>query len=192
MRRTKQTVPYRRKRKGLTNYKKRLKLLLSNRPRLVVRRSLKNIGAQIIEYNKQGDKVLVAANSQQLEKFGWKASKGNLPSAYLVGLLVGKLAKEKGIKEVILDIGFNESVKGSGIYSLVKGVIDSGVNVPHNEEVFPDMKRISGEHIEKYASLLKKDQEAYNKIFSSYLKNNVDPISIRKYFEETKNKILGA
>jgi len=30
------SVPYRRKREGKTNYKKRLKLLLSNKPRLVI------------------------------------------------------------------------------------------------------------------------------------------------------------
>ena len=169
MKKTKHAVAYRRKRKGLTNYKKRLKLLLANKPRLVIRKSLKNIGAQIIEYNKKGDKVLISAHSSNLDKFGWKMGKSNLPSAYLVGLLVGKKAKEKGINELIMDIGLNKSVKGSRIYALLKGVVDSKIEIPHSGDMLPDESRIKGEHIEKYASK-----------------------SIKKYFEETRNKILGA
>ena len=45
------SLPFRRKRKGKTNYKKRLKLLLSNKPRLVIRPFIKNIIAQIVEYH---------------------------------------------------------------------------------------------------------------------------------------------
>ena len=48
------TVQFRRKREGATNYRKRLKILASNKPRLVVRKSLKNIHASIIEYDKKG------------------------------------------------------------------------------------------------------------------------------------------
>ena len=185
------TVQFRRKRKGITNYKKRLKLLLSRKPRLVVRRSLKNIHAQIIEYDKKGDKVLAAVNSIALEKFGWKAGKGNLPSSYLVGLLLGKKAKEKNIKEVILDIGLYNSIKGSRIYALVKGILDAGIFVPCAKEMLPKEERINGDHISKYASEIKSQKEEYEKRFSNYIKNNVDPTSLKKYFDETKNKILG-
>ena len=45
------TVAVRRKRKGKTNYKKRLRLLLSSKPRLVVRTSSRNVLGQIIVYN---------------------------------------------------------------------------------------------------------------------------------------------
>ena len=41
---------FKRKRLGITDYKKRLSLLLSNKPRLVIRKSLKHINVQIIEY----------------------------------------------------------------------------------------------------------------------------------------------
>src|SRR3989344_6735019 len=95
------TVPLRRKREGKTNYRKRLRMLLSNKLRLVVRRSLNNISAQIIEYRQNGDRVVACAHSMELKKFGWKTDGGNTPSAYLVGLLLGKKAKEKGIKEAI-------------------------------------------------------------------------------------------
>src|SRR3989344_5153073 len=106
-------VKYRRKTSGKTDYRKRLKLLLGGKPRLVVRKSLKNITAQIAAYSKEGDKILASAHSRELNEFGWNSPKGNTPSAYLVGLLLGKKAKKTNIKEMILDLGMNKSVKGS-------------------------------------------------------------------------------
>lgn len=185
------TVPFRRKRKGLTNYKKRLKLLLSGKRRLVIRKSLNNILAQVVEYTPTGDKVVLSSHSSELNKFGWKASKGSIPGAYLTGLLLGKKAKEKGLNDFILDIGFNKSAKGGRVYAALKGVFDCGINVPHSEEILPSEDRIRGEHIKKYAALVKKDSEAYKKRFSLYIKNNVNPEDIGRLFDETKKKILG-
>ncbi len=184
-------VQFRRKRKGLTNYKKRLKLLLSGKRRLVIRKSLKNILAQVVEYTPQGDKVVLSAHSSELDKFGWKAGKGNVPGAYLTGLLLAKRAKEKGLNDFVLDMGFNKSVKGSRIYAVIKGVFDVGINVPHSADILPSEDRIKGDHIKKYAGLMKKNHEEYKKMFSLYLKNNVDPEDIGKLFEEAKKKILG-
>lgn len=185
------TVQFRRKKEGKTNYRKRLKLLLSNKLRLVVRISLNNISAQIIEHYPKGDKVIISAHSTELKKFGWKTVGGNIPSAYLVGLLLGKKAKEKGIEEAILDAGLNSSVKGSRIYALLKGVLDSSLKVPCSENILPDEERIKGKHIINYASLLTKDNEAYKKRFSNYLKNNVNPLEFDKYFDSVKRKIIG-
>lgn len=192
MKTTRRVVGFRRKRKGLTNYKKRLKLLLSHKPRLVVRKSSRNICAQIIEYGKEGDKVLISVNSGHLDKLGWKCSKGNVPSSYLVGLLIGKKAKEKGIKDVVLDMGLQKSIRGSRIYALLKGVLDAGIIAPHSKDMLPSEERIKGAHIAKYASELKNKGEGYKKRFGCYIKNNIEPALINKYFEETKNKILGA
>ena len=55
-------VPFRRRREGKTDYRKRLKLLLSRKPRLVVRKSLNNIIAQIVEYDEKGDRVVVSGD----------------------------------------------------------------------------------------------------------------------------------
>ena len=51
-----------------------------------------------MEYHPEGDRVVTYAHSMELKKFGWKKNSGNIPSAYLVGLLLGKRAKEKGTK----------------------------------------------------------------------------------------------
>jgi len=59
----------------------------------VVRKSLKSIHASIIDYNKNGDITKVSSHSENLKKLGWNYSTGNLPAAYLTGLLLGKKAK---------------------------------------------------------------------------------------------------
>lgn len=184
-------VPFRRKRQGKTYYKKRLKIVLSKKFRFVVRKSLKNFQASIIEYNAKGDKVLFTVNSKALNKLGWKGDNGNLPSAYLIGLLAGKKALEKGINEAILDIGFSNSTKGSRLYAALAGAIDSGLKIPFNAEVLPAKDRISGEHIAKYAHSLKNDKSKYDRQFSIYIKRSLNPENIVKHFNEVKGKING-
>ncbi len=169
------TVPYRRKREGKTDYRRRLKLLLSHKPRLVIRKSLDNVLVQIVEYDEKGDKVVVSAHSNELKKLGWKFGKGNLPAAYLTGLLAGSKAKKKKINEAILDLGLQTSVKGSRIYACLKGVIDAGIEVPHNAEVLPSNDRVSGKHIADYASK------------SKQFKTNVSELP--KAVDEMKKKI---
>ena len=183
------TVPFRRKRQGRTYYKKRLKILLSNKFRLVVRKSLRNFQASIIEYNPRGDKVVLSVNSSALRRLGWKGDNGNLPSAYLIGMLAGKKAIDKGIIEVVLDLGLNNSTKGSRLYAAVAGAIDSGLKIPCNPEILPTKDRLAGEHIVNYAKLLKADKPKFNKQFSNYTKNDLDPEEIVKHFNEIRGKI---
>ena len=111
-----------------------------------------------------------------------------MPSAYLLGLLVGLEAKKLKIKELILDIGLNQSVKGSSIYALLKGALDAGLSIPHSQEILPSEERIKGKHIYDYYNLLSQDQK--NKQFSKYLNNNINISDIMKDFQETKTKIL--
>src|SRR3989338_9285140 len=96
-------VAFRRKREGKTDYKLRRLLLSSRKPRLVVRKSLKHMVAQLILYQPQGDKVVVAASTRELKNHDLQAN--NLPSAYLLGIILGKKALQQNLKEAILDIG---------------------------------------------------------------------------------------
>ena len=157
-------MPFKRRRLFKTDYKKRLRLLLSKKPRLVVRKSLKYMTAQIVEFSEKGDKTLVAATSKDLKKLGWSFACDNLPAAYLTGLLVGKKALGKGIQEAILDSGFYPSTKGSRIYAVVKGAIDAGMKVPVSEEVLPSEDRIYGKHISGYKEKFKNLSEEFEKI----------------------------
>ncbi|UCE75163.1 MAG: 50S ribosomal protein L18, partial [Methanomassiliicoccales archaeon] len=82
-----------------------------------------------------------------LEKFGWKGSTSNLPAAYLTGYLAGKRAKSAGVEKAVLDIGLNTPTRGSRIFASLKGLLDAGIDIPHNEEIIPSEERIYGAHI---------------------------------------------
>ena len=183
------TVPFRRKRQGRTYYKKRMKILMSNKYRFVARKSLKNLKASIVQFDPKGDRITVTVDSKSLEKIGWKGGNGNLSSAYLTGYIAGKKAQEKGIKEAVFDLGFNKSVKGSRLYAALAGAIDSGLKIPFDQEIIPPKERIAGEHIAKYAQLLKSDKAKYEKQFSDYIKRGLAPEDLVSHFNEIKNKI---
>ena len=155
-------MAYKRKMNGKTDYKHRLNLLKSGKLRLVIRKALNNILLQVVKYEPNGDKILTSVHSSSLKKYGWDLHRGNLPSAYLAGLLCGKLAKEKNVEETNLDLGLAKSVKGSVQYAAVKGFIDSGVKVPCSEDVFPNVDRIEGKNISEEVN--KKFSEAKLKI----------------------------
>ena len=159
-------VPFRRRREGKTNYHVRYKLILSKKPRVVIRKSNASTTLQLVMAEQTGDKTLLTVNSRQLQDFGYTFSKSNLPAAYLTGLLFGKKMLALGISEGIADIGLHASTKGNRIYAAVKGVVDAGVDVPHSPEIFPAEERISGKHIKEYtgADIVAQFEQAREKI----------------------------
>jgi large subunit ribosomal protein L18 len=187
---SKSVLKFRRRRDGKTDYKRRLGLLKSGLPRLVIRSSLRDVTVQIIEYSyKSGDSILASSNSKSLKKQGWKLPCGNLPSAYLIGLLCGKLVEGK-VKKVILDSGKGKLTKGNLIYAAMKGFADSGIKIPFSDDKLPSEERISGKHIEDYAKKLQSENpDKYKSYFGNYLKANLKPEEFTKTFEEVKKKI---
>ncbi len=184
-------VPFRRRREGKTNYHKRLALLKSGKPRLVVRKTLNHHIAQIVVYDPRGDRTVVSAHTRELMRdFSWKGHGGNTPSAYLLGLLVGYKARQAGIDEAILDIGLHPPTKGSSIFAVLKGAVDAGLNIPHSEEIYPEDYRINGEHVANYAKVLKEEDESlYQKQFSGYLTRGLEPEMLPDHFNEVKARI---
>ena len=134
-----QVVRQRRTREGKTDYKKRATLLLAGKPRIAIRKSLNSIWMQVIEYHAEGDKVILSAHSNELKKIGWKAGCGNMPAAYLTGLLLAKKAAEKKIGECILDTGFYPSIKGGKVYAALKGAVEGGMKIPHSKDILPSL-----------------------------------------------------
>ena len=61
------TVPFRRRREQKTNYLKRLELLKSGKPRLVLRFSNSRIITQVIELGSEDDIVLLGLDSLSLK-----------------------------------------------------------------------------------------------------------------------------
>ena len=89
-------MQFSRRRRGITNYRKRLALLKSGIPRAVVRFSNAKITVQIIDFSKEGDKVLASATSNDVASAGWKGSKTNIPASYLSGIIAAKKALKAG------------------------------------------------------------------------------------------------
>lgn len=148
-------IKFRRRRERKTDYKARLMLLKSFLPRIVIRKTNRYIIVQLVESREAQDIVLCTVNSKGLIKYGWPSSHaGSLkstPAAYLTGLLFAKRIRENKIqiKKAIVDLGLASATKGSRLFACVKGLADSGINLPHSAEIFPDEPRIYGRHMKK-------------------------------------------
>lgn len=182
-------LPFRRRREGRTNYNKREKLVVSGKPRFVVRPTNKHLAAQVIRAGPEGDFVLATAHSSELKEFGWKAPCGNMPAAYLTGLLAGKRAKAGGVSEAILDIGLYSRGPGSRLFAAAKGALDAGLSIPHEDKVLPKQDRLQGRHVADYSKALSSEPEVQKKRFSTYMKQKLKPDDLPEHFAQVQAKI---
>jgi large subunit ribosomal protein L18 len=184
-------VQLRRRREQKTDYQARKAFVVSGRPRLVARSSLKNTIAQIVVAKPYGDIVLASAHSRELiKKYGWKGATGNVPAAYLTGLLCGLKAKKNGVEGAILDLGLVSPIKGCKVFSTLSGVVDAGVEIPHAEDKIVK-ERTEAEHIVEYAETLGTPEE-YAPKFSQSLANKLAPENLGEHFEKVKADIFTA
>lgn len=186
-------VAFRRRREGKTDYQQRRSLVLSGLPRMIVRSSLSSVSVQLAKAEVGGDKILASATSKELAKnYGWQGGRSNLPAAYLTGLVCGYKAVAKGVKEAVLDMGLRAPTKGSLIFATLKGILDAGVAVPHDEKKLPDAKRIQGQHISDYAKQLASTPEVYQRRFAEQLSRGSRPEELVQHFAQVKEKISTA
>jgi large subunit ribosomal protein L18 len=138
----------RRRRECKTDYKLRMGLLKSSKPRIVIRRTNRYVVVQAIESFEAQDKVIKGVSSKDLIAKGWdEKSAGSLksvPACYLTGML---LAKELKTKDFIIDLGMAKNIAGNRNYAVVKGLIDGGLNINANPESLPSDERVNGEHM---------------------------------------------
>ena len=180
-------VQFKRRREGKTNYNSRIKLIDLDKTRMVVRITSNHTIVQLVKVGKNGDETILAATSKELNEFGWLGNGKNTSAAYLTGFLFGKKALANDIDETILDIGLQPSIKGTKIYAVLKGVLDAGLYIPHNDSILPEESRIRGEHIAAYAESM--DDTERKAKFSNYIKNNLSPMEIPDHFDSVKQKI---
>jgi large subunit ribosomal protein L18 len=143
-------VPFRRRREGKTDYYQRTRLVVSDEPRMVVRKTNRHIIVQLVTAEMDGDRTLVAANSAELEKYGYKGSTSSTPAAYLTGMLFAVKAKKAQQESAILDIGLNRATPGARVFAALKGAVEAGLEIPHGEEILPSDERAKGAHIAAY------------------------------------------
>ena len=185
-------VLFRRRRNGRTNFYYRKRLILSNKLRVIIRSSLKHIRIQIAKAELIGDKILNSTSSFELIKnYNWRGATGNLPTAYLTGLLAGKKALKNNLKQAVLDLGIASPIRGNRLFAALKGLVDAGLEIPHNEKIYPPEDRIRGENIGNYAKYLT-DLETPEPAqqFSLYKKRGLDPKKFPAHFDEVKELIL--
>lgn len=162
---------YRRRREGKTDYHARRKLVTQdknkyNAPkyRLVCRITNRRIICQIAYSTIQGDRILCAADSTELAKYGMPCGFTNYAACYATGLLVARRALDivgladaiSGVEECtaeefhveeedhertpfkcILDVGLIRTIPGSRVFGILKGAVDGGLHVPHSVKNFP-------------------------------------------------------
>ena len=185
-------VQLRRRRSGKTDYQARKAMVISGRHRLVVRPSLKNVTAQIIIAKPIGDMTLASANSRELiKKYGWKAPAGNIPAAYLTGLICGLKAKAANVDEAILDLGMAIPTKGNKVFAVLHGVVDAGIEIPYSEDKLAK-ERTKGHHIANYAEELGVDSDEYKAQFSMFLKQKVAPETLPEHFSKVRAAIVAS
>ncbi|KAL0117780.1 hypothetical protein PUN28_008878 [Cardiocondyla obscurior] len=164
-------VKFKRRREGKTDYYARKRLTIQdknkyNTPkyRLIVRLSNKDITCQVAYSRIEGDRIVCAAYSHELPKYGIKVGLTNYASAYCTGLLLARrLLKKLGLDTLYvgttdvtgdeynlqelddgpgafrcyLDTGLMRTTTGARVFGAMKGAVDGGLNIPHSTKRFP-------------------------------------------------------
>ena len=138
----------RRRKERKTDYLNRLKLLKSEKPRMVFRKTNKYIISQYVESESAQDKIIFGVTSKSLLNHGWPknlvGSLKSIPASYLVGYLSGKKILKEKLEKPIVDLGMHRVIKKTKIFAFIKGLIDSGIEISCSEENFPEEERILG------------------------------------------------
>lgn len=81
--------------------------------------------------------------------------------------------------------------KGAKVFAALSGVVDAGVDVPHDEEKIVK-ERSQGEHIAVYGKSLGGDSEVYSAKFSKYLEQKLAPEKLPEHFAKVKAEIISS
>lgn len=196
--------------------------------RLVVRITNSNIICQIVSARLEGDHVMAAAYSHELPRYGIPVGLTNYAAAYATGLLLARRVLQRlGLAEAyvgneeadgelfhvepegetrpfraLLDVGLVRTTTGHRVFGAMKGAVDGGLDVPHNEKRFPKYSkdggfdpealksRIYGQHIVEYMEMLKEnDPEKYQRQFSQFVKAGIEPEAIENMYREAHQRI---
>ncbi|NDC39703.1 MAG: hypothetical protein EBZ48_16955, partial [Proteobacteria bacterium] len=163
---------YRRRREGKTDYAQRRMLVKQDKNkyntakyRLVVRTTNTKVICQVIYATIQGDRVVAAAQSTELPRYGIMAGLKNYAAAYATGLLVARrVLKSVGLDSAcvgqkdatgeeyhiaedfegerrpfrcVLDVGLARTTVGARVFGALKGAADGGLDIPYSVKRFP-------------------------------------------------------
>merc|ERR1712130_1065013 len=191
-------VKFRRRREGKTDYQARRQLVAqdknkynSKKYRLVVRFTNKDIIAQIVYSEIVGDKVMAAAYSHELPRYGLKVGLTNYAAAYCVGLLLarrhlsnlGMADLYSGKSEVDGEDYnvFQDQERDDEARNPFKAILDVGLDVPPSTQRLAGYdaeskkfdpatlrKYLFGGNIAEYMDQLQDEPEKYKRQFGKY------------------------
>lgn len=165
----------RRRIENKTDYGKRIKLLKSEKPRLVFRKTNKYVISQYVVSEEAQDKIVFGINSKELSKYGWPESAKNglknLTASYLTGYLTAKKILKDKLEQPIVDFGMARVLHTSKLYAFLKGLIDGGLEINCKDEAFPSEDRIKGEHLKNKVDVEKIKTKIKNFSSSSKIEN---------------------
>jgi len=200
----------------------------SSKFRLVVRYSNKSICCEVVNALMVGDRTVSHAHSHELVNFGVKVGLSNYPAAYCVGLLCARRCLEKfsqvcspseqtsgnhNLRETktpgnpftaVLDAGLKRTSTGSKVFAALKGAVDGGLSIPHNEKRFVGYdsvaktynselmdKYIFGGHISEFMDDLQTEEpDGFARQFSKYISYNISSGDLRQLYEQAHKSIL--
>lgn len=198
--------------------------------RLIVRTTNKDVVCQIAYSRMQGDIIVAAAYSHELPKYGLSVGLKNYAAHYCTGLLLARRVLKKfsmdelyeGQTEVdgdeynvepaedgprpfrcFLDVGLTRTTTGNKVFGALKGALDGGLDIPHNNKRFPGFDAeskefdaethcnyIFGGNIKDYMDSLKEDdEEAYARQFSRYIKAGIEPDQLEDLYSNVHEAI---
>ena len=212
----------RRRREGKTDYYARRRLVFqeknkydSKKYRLVVRRTCTKIICQVIYSTISNDKVLCAAESSELKKFGLTAGLTNYAAGYATGLLLARrLLKQVGLAEMykpnkdvngeyfnvadkeedkrpfkaLLDLGIARATTGARIFASLKGACDGGINVPHKTKRFAGYKTGKGEIQKDKRGRVIETEKAADNFDAKVLRGRIFGAHVTNYMNKLKKE----
>lgn len=191
--------------------------------------SNRDIGAQVVIATISGDKVICSAHSHELPSYGLETGLTNYPAAYCVGLLsANRCASKFGLSalyglstvhdedlssrslnrsprpfKLILDTGLKRTSTGSKVFAVLKGAIDGGIKIPHNEKRFVGYDALTkkyeanstknyiyGSHISDHMNDLKEEEPTrFRSQFRSYINLQIKPEELSQLYEKVHNSV---
>ena len=214
-------VKPKRRRQGKTDYYARRRLVCqdknkydSKKYRLVVRRTCSKVICQIIYSTMTGDRVLCAAESTELRRFGLTAGLTNYSACYCTGLLLARrLLKQIGLADMykqntevngeyfnvdddvqedkrpfkaLLDVGINRTTTGARVFGALKGACDGGLNVPHKTKRFPGYTRAKVEAIQNKRGKAVDSTKTEANYDAKIHRNKIFGVHVQNYMNQLK------
>jgi len=197
--------------------------------RFVVRFTNKDIICQIIYATLAGDKTVCAAYAHELPKYGLEFGLTNYAAAYCTGLLLARRVLTKfGLDETyegkteldgedyhvepegdarpfraLLDVGLKRTSTGAKVFGALKGAVDGGLDIPHNEKRYagydkdsksldPEMHMgyITGQHVCDHAESMEEEEpEKYAAHFSKMIDAGIEAADLEDLYPQVHEKI---